>query len=63
LLLDDVLSDLDDLRRRHLFEVIGKTSSQTFVTCTNLRAFPTSILDSARIWNVKAGEASVSGDR
>jgi DNA replication and repair protein RecF len=61
LLLDDVLSDLDDLRRRHLFETIGKTASQTFVTCTNLRAFPAAILEGAKVWNVCNGEAVVSG--
>jgi DNA replication and repair protein RecF len=61
LLLDDVLSDLDDLRRRRLFEYVGETGSQTFVTCTNLRAFPASILERARIWNVCEGKAEISG--
>jgi DNA replication and repair protein RecF len=57
LLLDDVLSDLDDLRRRHLFETIAETQSQTFVTCTNLRAFPSAILEGAAIWTVNEGRA------
>jgi DNA replication and repair protein RecF len=55
LLLDDVLSDLDDLRRRHLFETVAKTDSQTFVTCTDLDAFPQSILQGAAVWEVKSG--------
>jgi DNA replication and repair protein RecF len=58
LLLDDVLSDLDDLRRRHLFETVAITGSQTFVTCTNLRAFPKSILEGANIWRVVNGVAT-----
>ena len=58
LLLDDVLSDLDDLRRRHLFETIAETKSQTFVTCTNLRAFPAPILEGAAIWTVIGGAAA-----
>jgi DNA replication and repair protein RecF len=58
LLLDDVLSDLDDIRRRHLFETIGTTGSQTFVTCTNLRAFPEAILEGAKVWTVRDGEAA-----
>jgi DNA replication and repair protein RecF len=62
LLLDDVLSDLDDLRRRHLFETIASTDSQTFVTCTNLRSFPESILKNARVWTVNHGVATVTSD-
>ena len=37
LLLDDVLSELDDNRKEYLLESIKRT--QTFVTCTNIRSF------------------------
>ncbi len=54
LLLDDVMSDLDDARRRHLLEWV-QGRGQTFLTCTNLRAFPKSILDAAKRFHVVAG--------
>lgn len=55
LLLDDVLSDLDDLRRGHLFEFIGKAGSQTFLSCVSLRSFPPDILEQASVWRVSNG--------
>jgi DNA replication and repair protein RecF len=58
LLLDDVLSDLDDIRRSHLFHYTAQAGSQTFVTCTNTRAFPKSVLENATIWRVVAGEVT-----
>jgi DNA replication and repair protein RecF len=60
LLLDDVLSDLDDLRRRRLFETVGRTGGQTFITCTNLRAFPANILAGAKVWFVTDGKATIA---
>ncbi len=56
-LLDDVLSDLDDLRRGRLFAAVAVSGSQTFLTCTNLRSFPDAVLSDARIWHVAAGLA------
>ncbi|HEY3330845.1 MAG TPA: DNA replication/repair protein RecF [Capsulimonadaceae bacterium] len=58
LLLDDVLSDLDDLRRGHLFEFIGKAGSQTFLSCTSIRSFPPDILEQAAVWRVVKGGIS-----
>lgn len=58
LLLDDVLSDLDDLRRSHLFEFIHVAGSQTFLTCTSLRSFPPDILEMATVFRVVAGKVS-----
>jgi DNA replication and repair protein RecF len=55
LLLDDVLSDLDDIRRRKLFDHIAESKSQTFLTCTNLRPIPKSMMESSAIWRVEAG--------
>ena len=58
LLLDDVLSDLDDARRRHLFDLTARAGSQTFLSCTNLRAFSKGVLERATIYDVTAGEVS-----
>jgi DNA replication and repair protein RecF len=58
LLLDDVLSDLDDIRRAHLFDVVAQTGSQTFLSCTSLRSIPASILNNAAIWRVQSGVVS-----
>lgn len=54
LLLDDVMSDLDDSRRQHLLQWI-RGCGQTFITCTNLRAFPADILAEAVTYQVAAG--------
>ncbi|HLV81841.1 MAG TPA: DNA replication/repair protein RecF, partial [Chthonomonadaceae bacterium] len=53
MLLDDVMSDLDDTRRRHLLSWIRRRC-QTFITCTNLRAFPREILAEAATFRVVA---------
>ena len=58
LLLDDVLSDLDDQRRRKLFDHIAESHSQTFLTCTNLRPIPKSLMENSAIWHVTAGTLS-----
>jgi DNA replication and repair protein RecF len=61
MLLDDVMSDLDDDRRARLLQhVRGKC--QTFVTCTNLRAFPEDILAEARVFYVRGGSVEVAGN-
>jgi DNA replication and repair protein RecF len=54
ILLDDVMSDLDDLRRRQLLVWLERRC-QSFITCTNLRSFPAEILSGASIFNVVAG--------
>lgn len=54
LLLDDVMSDLDDARRKHLLKWI-RGRGQTFITCTSLRAFPKEILQDAATFQVAAG--------
>jgi DNA replication and repair protein RecF len=54
MLLDDVMSDLDDARRAHLLHWIRRRC-QTFLTCTNLRYFPADILADATIFHVVAG--------
>jgi len=58
MLLDDVMSDLDDDRRSRLLQRV-RGRCQTFVTCTNLRAFPQDILAEARVFMVKDGAVEV----
>jgi DNA replication and repair protein RecF len=54
ILLDDVMSDLDDLRRRQLLRWLDRRC-QSFITCTNLRSFPPEILSGAATFRVVAG--------
>ena len=58
LLLDDVLSDLDDARRGLLFDLTAQAGSQTFLSCTNLRAFSKGVLERAAVYGVTAGEVT-----
>ena len=54
LLLDDVLSELDDYRQSHLLNTIqGKV--QTFVTTTSVDGIDHQTLKEAAAFNVKAG--------
>ena len=54
MLLDDVMSDLDDSRRKHLLAWVRRRC-QTFITCTNLRAFPKDLLEEASLFRVVRG--------
>ncbi len=54
MLLDDVMSDLDDSRRAHLLSWIRRRC-QTFITCTSLRSFPKEILAEASTFHVVSG--------
>ncbi|GIV07562.1 MAG: DNA replication and repair protein RecF [Fimbriimonadales bacterium] len=53
-LLDDVFSDLDPARRRHLVEFLTPRT-QTFITCTDLSAFNEATLQDAALFEVQAG--------
>lgn len=59
LLLDDVLSDLDDVRRHHLFDLTAGSRSQTFLSCTNLRAFSNDVLEQAVVYTVTGGQLAL----
>lgn len=48
LLLDDVMSELDEIRRNELTKYVLR-STQTFITTTNISYFSDEILDNARI--------------
>ena len=54
LLLDDVLSELDDYRQSHLLNTI-KGSVQTFVTTTSVEGIQHETIQSARIFEVSHG--------
>jgi DNA replication and repair protein RecF len=53
-LLDDVLSDLDENRRAQIF-ALALGGGQTFLTTTDLTALPAEAVAQASVWNVKAG--------
>lgn len=53
-LLDDVMSELDEHRRRHLFDVIAD-ASQTFITCTDAGGLPAAVLRGAQVREVRSG--------
>ena len=50
-LLDDVLSDLDVLRRSRIFSR-SRTGAQTFITTTDLSSLPQSLVADAKVWRV-----------
>ncbi len=54
-LLDDVLSDLDEKRRAQIFALAIESSGQTFLTTTDLSALPREAINKAAVWNVRAG--------
>ncbi|MCS6829413.1 MAG: DNA replication/repair protein RecF [Armatimonadota bacterium] len=57
-LLDDVMSDLDDLRRSQLLRMTLR-GAQAFITATSAEAFPRQILAVARTYRVQNGRLEV----
>lgn len=57
-LLDDVMSELDEQRRSHLFDVTA-TACQTFISGTDLAGLPPELLRGAEIRRVQAGAVTV----
>jgi DNA replication and repair protein RecF len=55
LLLDDILSDLDERRRESLVEVVLQTAGQAVLTCTEAAAAGERILAAARVFEVRQG--------
>jgi DNA replication and repair protein RecF len=53
-LLDDVLSDLDERRRGQIF-ALALSGGQTFLTTTDLTAIPEKAVADAHVWRVTAG--------
>ena len=60
LLLDDVFSELDVQRRRHLLGEVMR-HEQVFLTATDLSSFPEEILGQAHIYEVVGGELRMRG--
>lgn len=60
LLLDDVMSDLDERRQRLLLEWV-KDRSQVFMTCTSLQGAPEAVREEAVRWRVDAGTVEREG--
>lgn len=58
LLLDDILSDLDETRRAKLMEWVLEHAGQTILTCTEPAAAGPSILSKARLYQVRSGTVS-----
>jgi DNA replication and repair protein RecF len=54
LLLDDVLSELDEDHRRKLLGEVGK--QQTLISATSQEGFPATLLASAKVFSVRAGD-------
>jgi DNA replication and repair protein RecF len=57
LLLDDVLSELDEHRRQHLFKQIEQVS-QAFITTTDIRVIQADFLSQATVVNLRPVEGS-----
>ena len=56
LLLDDILSDLDVMRRTALTELVVRHAAQAVLTCTEASAAGHAILDQAQVFSVCAGQ-------
>lgn len=59
LLLDDILSDLDERRRSMLVEVVLDRAAQAVLTCTEASAAGERILQRARLFSVHAGTVTM----
>lgn len=57
-LLDDVMSDLDDRRRTQLLQMALR-GAQAFITATSAETFPQEILRAARMYRVESGRIEV----
>jgi len=55
LLLDDILSDLDERRRALLVDIVLENAGQAILTCTEAEAAGQRILDQAQLFEVRAG--------
>jgi DNA replication and repair protein RecF len=58
-LLDDVMSELDERRRSHIFDVTMGTC-QTLLTCTDTATLPAEILRQAEVLEVRAGAVRIA---
>jgi DNA replication and repair protein RecF len=61
LLLDDILSELDERRGRHVLETVS-AAEQVLMTTTDLRGFTPEFVRRAMLWTVAAGAVEASGE-
>jgi DNA replication and repair protein RecF len=61
LLLDDILSELDERRGRHVLETVS-AAQQVLMTTTDLRGFSGEFIQQAMLWTVVAGAVETSGE-
>lgn len=54
LLLDDLMSELDEPRRRYMAQLLAG-AHQAIITTTDLRDFPDAFLQQAEVWHVRQG--------
>lgn len=62
LLLDDVLSELDENRARFFWDTLSRYDGQIFTTATGLHLFPRSLLKNYKSWRVHKGEFEPLGE-
>lgn len=53
-LLDDVMTDLDEERRAHIYQMT-RGKCQTFMTASSRRLLDPEVLDGARVWEIEGG--------
>jgi DNA replication and repair protein RecF len=63
LLLDDVLSELDEHRRRFLVHTLENGAEQAIITTTDLHTLPAPFLERCRLWRVEMGQLSEADAR
>ncbi|MGD9317178.1 MAG: DNA replication/repair protein RecF, partial [Anaerolineae bacterium] len=63
LLLDDVLSELDEHRRRFLMHTLENGAEQAIITTTDLHTLPAPFLERCRLWRVEMGRLSEGNAR
>lgn len=63
LLLDDVLSELDEHRRRFLVHTLENGAEQAIITTTDLHTLPAPFLERCRLWRVEMGRLSEGNAR
>jgi DNA replication and repair protein RecF len=61
LLLDDVLSELDEHRRRFLVHTLENGAEQAIITTTDLHTLPEALLKGSHLWRVEMGRLSKLG--
>ncbi len=59
LLLDDVLSELDEHRRRFLMRTLDDGAEQAIITTTDLHTIPQTFLQRCQLWRVEMGRLQV----